>query len=415
MRITVRERSTAEISESAYRILESTPDFWALVEEGIFSLLRSKGKKFGLKANAYVGQFSIGERFHLQVTEKVPGSVAGLIRCAAPDDLRTLLSPSLHGNADTLLTEYARQLIRAVGRYVSHGRVKSYVCRTDELSSPKGRIDMRASALRLARGKKGRLVCTRQVLSADLPVNQILGLSLAAAEPLLRAQPELAEVRALCLTYAPMFDDVSWRRLAHQPARVRAGLFDAAFAHVRHGTDLYVALGYARALILNLGSWSGDEKGLLTPHSYFLNLETLFENAVRQVLQELIGKNMVQKGIERKVPLFAEVSERYIVDPDIVVSGGDLIVADCKYKDLSGYPAHADVYQLAAHAQALGAKRSVLILPGEERALVKLGTTISGLEMNVAQVRPRELYDDLKALASVFALGAPANAVSACC
>ena len=272
---------------------------------------------------------------------------------------------------------------------------------------------MRASALQLARGRKGRLVCTRQVLSADLPVNQILGLSLAAAEPLLRALPEFSEVRALCLTYSPMFEDVSWRRLAHQPARVRAGLFDAAFASVRRGTDLYVALGYARALILNLGSWSGDENGLLTPHSYFLNLETLFENAVRQVLQEFIGKDLVRKGVERKVPLFADLSERYIVDPDIVVSGGEILVADCKYKDLSGYPTHSDVYQLAAHAQALGAKRSMLILPGEERTLVKLGTTISGLEMNVAQVRPRELYADLKALASVFTLGVPATAVSA--
>jgi hypothetical protein len=210
-----------------------------------------------------------------------------------------------------------------------------------------------------------------------------------------------------------MFEDVSWRKLGQLPASVRAELFDEAFANVRHGSDLYVALGYAQALILHLGSWSGEDNGALTPHSYFLSLETLFESAVKQVLQDLIGQDVVQKGAERKVPLFSELPRRYIVDPDIVITGANIVVADCKYKDLDEFPGHSDVYQLAAHAQALGARRSVLIFPGERQTIKKLGATISGLEMNVAQVRPRELYNDLKVLASVLALGLPETAVLA--
>ena len=398
MKVVVRERSTTEIDERTYRTLESAPEFWTLVEGGVFALIRGKGKRFGLRAGAFVGQFSIKNDFHVQVTEKIPGAVAGLIRCSSPDDLKVLFSPSLHGDSETLLSEFARQLIHAVGRYISHGRVKAYLPLTSELATPKGRINMRASVERLARGRKGRLVCTRSVLSPDLPENQLIGLGLAIAESYLSGEMAHSETVALCRMYAPLFEDVQWRWVARQPESERQRLFDAALSRVHRDTDLYVALAYARALVMHLGAWASDDESVLTPHSYFLNLESLFENAVRQELRNLVGVDRVQRGVERGTPMFVALADRYIVDPDIVIDGSELIVCDCKYKDIAMYPDHADVYQLTAHAQALDSRKSALIVPGESQSLRKLGTTAANLTVFVSQVRPQELQLDLASL-----------------
>ncbi|WP_411340688.1 hypothetical protein V6U71_01615 [Sphingopyxis sp. J-6] len=398
MKITLRERSSIEIGEDVYRALENSSDFWKLVDEGIFVLLRSKGKSFGLRANAYVGQFSAGDDLHVHVIEKVQGSVAGLLRLSAPDDLRSILSESLHGQDELLLPEYAKHLTRAVGRYISHGRVKAYVSETKQHSRPVGRIDLRASLTLSARGSKGKLVCTQQVLSADLPSNQIIGLSLAFAEALLSADPKYLELLGLCRSYARLFEDVDWRGVNRKNATSRDRLFAAAFSEVRKGTDLYVALGYARALILHLGSWAADDASIRTPHSYFLNLESLFENAVRAEMEETHGKRRVKKGSELNTPLLSKIPNRYIVDPDVVIIGEEITVIDCKYKDISDYPSHSDLYQLEAHAQALEARMAILVYPGDVPRNRSLGTTRSGVNIQVAQVRPQRISTDLEAL-----------------
>ena len=398
MKVTLRERSSIEISEGVYRALESSPDFWKLVDEGIFVLLRSKGRSFGLRANAYVGQFSAGDDLHVHVVEKVAGSVAGLLRLSAPDDLRSIMSDSLHGQDELLLPEYARHLTKAVGRYISHGRVKAYVDKSRQLSRPVGRIDLRASLSLLARGTRGKLSCRQQVLSADLPANQIIGLSLAFAETLLSADPKYVELLGWCRSYARLFEDVDWRGVNRINPTSRDRLFAAAFADVRKGTDLYVALGYARALILHLGSWAADDASIRTPHSYFLNLESLFENAVRAEMEEMHGRNRVRRGSDLNTPLLSETPNRYIVDPDIVITGDEVIVIDCKYKDISDFPGHSDLYQLEAHAQALRARTAILIHPGVVPQIKSLGITVSGVTIQVAQVRPQEIAADLEAL-----------------
>ena len=136
------------------------------------------------------------------------------------------------------------------------------------------------------------------------------------------------------------------------------------------------------------------------PHSYFLNLETLYEDAVRQVAREVCSPVVVSRGVELAHPMFKELSDRYVADPDFVVAATSAtpIVADCKYKQLDRYPGHSDVYQLTAHCAALGSRLGLLVYPGDTYSSNLLGTTVTGTRVYWATVRPATLREDLAAV-----------------
>ena len=115
-------------------------------------------------------------------------------------------------------------------------------------------------------------------------------------------------------------------------------------------------------------------------------------------MEEMHGRNRVRRGSDLNTPLLSETPNRYIVDPDIVITGDEVIVIDCKYKDISDFPGHSDLYQLEAHAQALRARTAILIHPGVVPQIKSLGITVSGVTIQVAQVRPQEIAADLEAL-----------------
>jgi len=75
-----------------------------------------------------------------------------------------------------------------------------------------------------------------------------------------------------------------------------------------------------------------------------------------------------------------------------------VVVADCKYKEIDGFPDHSDVYQLFSHCSALQARVGVLIYPGESYRRLTLGSTSSGISMHSACVRITNLREDLNSL-----------------
>jgi hypothetical protein len=162
--------------------------------------------------------------------------------------------------------------------------------------------------------------------------------------------------------------------------------------------ELQRALAYARALLLHLGAWPENDEGFTVPDSFFLNLETLFQDAVTQVLSEVLVPLKVWNGAELECPLFEELKNRYVADPDFVIGteSDRLLVGDCKYKEIEHYPSHSDVYQLLSHCEALNVERAMLIYPGNGFAFSNLGKTHSGVTIHFARVRISELREDLR-------------------
>jgi len=394
--IEVRERSTVPLSKSDYRALEESDVVLELVGLGVLSLVRSRATPFGVRSGSLVGESVIGSGQRLVVREKVAGSLQALLRWAVPRDFRAAPSPTFVDADSPVLEVFAARFLDLLSRHLQRGRIKEYGRLREQSSRPRGRIDVRRTMQLRSRGIATRVDHHRTVLHADILLNRLLALGLHAVESYVTVAGASAALMTRARSYAALFDDVDVLSLQRESRGAKSGAFESALADPRTVGDISDALSYARALVLNLGAWPLTEDHLV-PESYFLNLETLFEDAVRQVAREVALGVEVTRGAQLQRPLFVDRDAVYVADPDIVMSSwtGTAIVADCKYKDLKGLPDHGDVYQLVAHAQAFGSTTGVLIYPGISYAFEPLGTTIGGVTVAWATVRISQLDDDM--------------------
>lgn len=402
--IVIRERSTVPISEPEYRRLESSDAVLELVSLGVLSLVRSRTTPFGVKAGSLVGEAVIDAGRRLVVTEKVPGSLHALLRWAVPRDFRSLEAPAYVDADSPVLEVFAARFLDILAGYLQRGRIKEYERLRERSSRPRGRLDLHQTMRLRARGNFTQVGHITSDLQGNILINQLMTLGLHAVEAYATVAGAGPALRSRARSYAALFSDVETLALQRQSRRAKASAFETALGDKRAIGDVSDALSYARALVLNLGAWPLAEEQLI-PESYFLNLETLFEDAVRQVASECREDVRVSRGSVLKHPLFTNREDDYIADPDLVLvtSHGRPVVADCKYKDLQGKPDHADVYQLVAHAQAFGATTAVLVYPGGSYAYTPLGTTVGGISVAWARVRSSALEPDVARLVDTVA------------
>ena len=393
--VRVAERSTSAIESPLYRQLEASEEFWALVDSGVVSLIQSRAVPHGIRASCYVGEALVDGAVRIVVSEKVPGTLRCLLHWATPEDLRETDVPALGGGGSVLLDSFARRFLHHVGSYLRLGRLKEYRAKRMSGPRPRGRIDVRRSALQRAVGRPSRLVFTHAELTSDLLPNRLLALAVRAIDAYFLLHGESEEILVSARTYAPLFDDVDWYDLSRSGWQEKRAAFATAFEHPGVEGDLRSALSFAQPIVLHLGPWPLGRVDSVIPASYFLNLETLFEDATRRVLGEL--RPGVMKGAQLVRPLFRALEDRYIADPDITVSTGSRVemVMDCKFKVLEEYPEHADVYQLVAHCSALSATRGALVYPSSRSTISVLGSTEAGIRVSYCGVRVEHLKEDL--------------------
>jgi 5-methylcytosine-specific restriction endonuclease McrBC regulatory subunit McrC len=396
----VAERATLSVSRLFYQQLSDSERMSQLMQAGVLGLLRSKEVPYGIRASCYVGHAVLEDGMRLEVREKSTGALAALLRWSLPADLRPAPVPSHVGVSVPILEVFARRFLALLGYYVRHGRVKAYLPYIRKSETPRGRIHVPETLRLLSRGQRGKIACRQQVLSADILVNRLLRLGIETIEQLFSSDQQAQDALAEARMYAPLFQDAQTWELQRRGDGFRVDAFAQALDNTRMTDDLFGALAYARALVLHLGIWPQSESDPTVPHSFFLNLETLFEDAVRQVSSEILTSNTVMKGARVNRPLFAQMPGRYVAAPDVVVQAETsvVLVADCKYKQMSGFPDHSDVYQLFSHCSALQCELGVLIYPGERFGCVPLGKTASGISMHSASVRIANLWEDLNRL-----------------
>jgi len=392
--VAVPERSSKEIDADVYRTLENSPDFLHLVESGVFSLVQTKRRKYAISAGPYVGEALLESGLRVRVTEKAVGSLASLVRWALPTDLRLTEAPAPIAPEGTALNVFVERFLDHIGGYLREGRLKQY--RDEHLisSSPRGRIDLRGTIRSQARGRTDQIAYARPVLSADILVNRLLGRALTAADSYASTHQEV-DARTRARTFAALFDDVGIYSFERMPPEQIHQAFAKAFGDPRVAGDLRGALAYGQALILHWGAWTEAPSGTV-PKSFFLKLETLFENAVRGVLRKVLI-DPVADGADLTSPIFPTRVEDYDADPDLVVGHGQSppVVGDCKYKQVLAVPGHADVYQLLVHAATLGASSAFLIYPGDRFHVSTLGRSVLGIDVNWVEVRLPHLEADI--------------------
>lgn len=388
MIVSVPERGSSRLAPEVWAQLSASSAFWALVQQEIVRPVATSKGAWSLHAGSFVGRALIGE-IVLEVSEKIPGALAGLLSVLTPNSFKSANAGSPLTKTDQPAPLLARAFLLAARTYLSGLKLVSYRRENSVGSLVSGRLEPVKTARLRASGVRHKVSFSRWALSDDLPLNRVLYAALGevarGGRQLGLSVPEIATARALRLA----FDDDSVR--PHLGERV-SDLAELAWAEAKvpgRRREVTEVAELAAAILSSLDlAWTGawDFSG---PRAWFLNLENLFERAVRTCVAECLSGQADVSGPSERPPLFALHPQRYRANPDVVITpkAGSLVIGDAKYKDLELWPKAADVHELLAHAAAYGAVAGVLFYPSPGDVTVRnLGPSAGGCRVIVAGV-----------------------------
>lgn len=403
--LAVPERGTAKVSASEWNVLAAEAGFWRLVQAGIIAAETGKAGGWNLKGSCYVGRALFGDVL-LEVHEKFSGSFEKLLSLGAakaplvanaaapvtPDPLSTPLLVSL--------------FIRAAKTYLSGFKLKRYVARDDQGTLASGRLNIRRTVQLRARGKMHQVAFTRTVLSGDLAINQAVYAALREVEFIARvtsvASQDLASARALSTSLSECLPSV-WRlrRGFIQEKAIEAAERGNLHPVVRDVSSLAVA-------VLDSAGFGGASSWTRTvERSWFVNLETEFENAVRSEIKRQLTPACKVSGPLSRPPLFDPDPGRYAANPDVVIKNGEACTAigDAKYKEFTGWPSASDVHELLSHAAAYRTSKAFFVFPHEAGFVSNFfGTSVTGCQVWAFGVTFDCFQEDIKRVVALCGL-----------
>lgn len=405
--VKVPERRRRRLDPSVWRALEHQSDFWTLRDRGVVKVHALGPNVVELEGTRYVGRCEIGE-VTLEFVEKIEGALASLLGYAASDSFRLLLTDAPASKLGDLAVLLLREFIARARAYVTAGIQFRYVPLQDEGTLAAGRLDVPGTVALRARGKLHRAAFRRSVIVRDLPINKVLLAALREVERLAQILPvpsgDLAQARGLCLYLdEARTADVLFGRRADWADRARTLASEWEDAQQR---DL---LALAAVVLSHESFEASDLLGSRVPRSWFLNLEHLFEVAVRRELQTVLHDRADVEPGSATHPRIFDRGESFGADPDIVVRPHAVgAVGDVKYKDWPGAEGvqklHADLYQLLVHAAAFGAPLAFLVFPHNRYEKRYLGRSATGCDTWITAVDVRDLESGTQALVSDLGL-----------
>ena len=401
--ILVPERGEVALSPAQWSKLRDDPTFWSLVDGGILSVSRPSRGATALRGSCYVGR-AITAAGPLELVEKVDGALASLLGFATEQAFR--LDPLSAPTTDLgqLAVLLVRQFHQGVFRYVSRGRERRFVRRPYAGSLIGGRIDVNRTLNLRARGLGHLIAFDKNELTRRTPKNRLLLAALREVESLAHVIPltddDLAFGRSLSQFFHDCRDvEVLFGRRAMLAERAR----QLADSRRERDTDL---LALAAVLLSHESFEHADDTGRVTPRAWFLNLETLFEHAVRTCFRDVCSMAQVVKGTSAGAAIFPLSPALVPADPDIVIyQEPDVAVGDVKYKDwdrsAGGRP---DLYQLLVHSAAFDATTSFLVYPHDRFQAVDLGHAVTGPRTWLFSVDVRAIRSGVQRCAQTLGL-----------
>jgi hypothetical protein len=308
-----------------------------------------------ISTGPYVGRLLIPGRCVIDVGELVPGTVEALLPLAY-SGVRHSEEPGAAGMAAlppwvALLNRFGEQLYE----YVSGGIDRRYLPRRWETTIPRGRIDLaRTVRLHRARGRPDVLSCVVRELTEDTAFHRLLVGAAARADRILGASVPTAGLRALrrslvAFTGVPVeaSPDIRMARLElgpHAPERM-VGLLELA-----------------ELIVKGVSALPETDTDRAQPASVWINVESIFEQAVRRLVADLVSAH-VRDGQGDGVALL-HGGEPLSADPDVVIEeSASVVIADAKYRQHGADVGRPELYQLMSHALAYEARSAALVTP----------------------------------------------------
>lgn len=392
--IRVPERGTVEVSPEDWVALSRDDRFWRLVDRNIVRVSMPQPGRTILHGTCYVGRAACGGRI-LEFCEKIDGALAALIRFASYDSFKVMTAEAPSSDLGDLAVLLVRAFLESTRRYVSQGREFKYARVGAVGSLVGGRLDITRTVALRARGLRHRIAFDRDVLSRRTNVNRIVLAALREVNSLAGDIPlttgDIADSRSLALLFSDCAPDLA--------ARGRSSLLDEAQRSMREpGGRHRDLLALASVLLAHESFERADVIAGIAPRSWFLNLETLFEEAIRAVLRDLLAPVMtVSRGLERAI--FDKWKGEF-KGADLLCSRSGAIEAtgDVKYKEWSGAASAPDLYQLLVHASANQSETAFLVFPDDSFSHRSLGHAVTGAGTHLFAVDVRALDVDLKSV-----------------
>jgi 5-methylcytosine-specific restriction endonuclease McrBC regulatory subunit McrC len=400
----IPERGSVDVPGAVWRAIDSDPHFWSLVERGVFSVEHRSAGGIRISAGCYVGRAIVGPDIVLELNEKIPGSLASLMAHATRINFRLERAPSPSSPLGPLISLLADQYVDAVSRYATRGRKFTYRRVQQVGSLIGGKINLAGTVQLRACGLRHLAQFEKNSIGFDTPANCVIFAALRELERIQRLiqidQKTLARSRAL----AVFFSDC---RNTEVLFGARTSLIlNAAIERGKTRDPLLSDLMSLAGVILSHESFehTGQSSGRV-PRSWFLNLESLFERAVRNLLaEEFAHSAIVQNGRTTPTSIFIRNPLLYKALPDFVIRAGDslCIIGDAKFKLVQQMVAPDDLYQLLVHAAAFGARTAFLVYPHDSFEVADQGIAATGAQVYRFTVNIAKLKENIASLVAII-------------
>jgi len=395
----VPERGFTDIDQDVWLTLQASADFRRLHAGGIVEVAYRPLDKIRLKGTCYVGHAICGDVL-LIFCEKVDGALSALLAFASHNAFKVKKAQSASSELSELIVLLVEQFLEAVTTYASLGRKFQYTKIKSSGSLAGGKLDITKTIQLRSRGLGHLLAFEKNVVDYKTQINRILLAALLEVENIASLLHLPKSLVATSRSLSMLFSDCHDHEILY---RERSFFADEALYLAESQSDELIMDVMSLASVMlaheSFDSSSGQPAGL--PRTWFLNLENMFETAVRNLLIKICTDASIFRGETAPKPIFDEQQRQYRANPDIVVlpSSGDAAIGDVKYKIFDGSASATDVYQLLVHAEAFEAKKSFLIFPGDSYFARNLGRTRGEIQTVFFSVRLHQLESDLKDVA----------------
>lgn len=398
--LSVPERGSTRITSAQWKSIADQSGFWELVGAGIIGVETDKRGGWQLNGNCYVGRAQLGNVI-VEVHEKFPGSFQRLLSLGELTAPKITAAPSSTTSLDDSTPFLISLFLDAARKYLSGYKVTQYDETLERGVLASGRLKLRETIQLRARGISHQIAFSKQKLSADNPINRVIYAALRQVEQISQTvtitKKDVATARALSILLDECRPSV-WRAVpgSLQQAAIRELQRKFSSEVSNEATSLAVAVLDSSGFGGTIGATRSVDR------SWFVNLETQFEIAIRKGLANQLASSVysVTRAISRPA-LFEPDPGRYRANPDFVVQEHDTAIAigDAKYKHFQGWPNSADVHELIAHAAAYKASTAFFVFPTEKKLLAKnLGVSATGCDVWAFGIRFDRFDDDLKSL-----------------
>jgi len=414
--IRVPERGHCDIDAAVWRRMSALPQIWELIDRKIIFVTQAGRNIVRLNGTSYVGRLVLPEAsIALEMVEKIPGALGALLGYATHKSFRIERQRSIASEPGSLMGLLIAEFAKGLQGYVNRGLDSEYEVQSKTGSLIGGRINLVKTIQLRARGMGYLIAFEKNNLTTNILKNRVLLAALRQVETLSRAVPIERSVvdkcRALSLAFSESLNpEVLWA--ARQS-------FALSAEHLAQDSDDEAERDLLTLADVILTGVSFDQSRLLAetvPRAWFVNLETLFETAVRTVLADCTGPQInvvgVKRGSRLAAPLFPQASSEMPAHPDLLLlEGGEAVaVGDVKYKlwQAEG-DGRDDLYQVLSHAAAFRAPRAFLVYPHVVFGEHPYGMSAGGCRTWVFVVRIDALDADLKNIVRSMGLAPPSG------